>query len=112
MFSKIFDESYKGQAIWGKETICELHRELYDLLVVGLYQTNLPLLGKIIPILERAYTCGIKMNRKMVENKCQIQGWEKYVDKQEVIRLRKARRHLVKELERIRKIRDETGNSI
>lgn len=104
MFSEIFDNSIKGKNVWGSETICELHREIYDLLVIGLYKTNPKLLKLIVPILERAYICGIKMNRKMIDNKCEIKGWERHLDKNEVIRIRAARRHLVEELERIKKI--------
>jgi hypothetical protein len=106
MISKIFDNVEKGKRVWEKETICELHREIYDLLVIGLCATNPILLRRIIPILERAYICGIKMNRKMVDKKCQMQGWEKHIDKKEVIRIRLLRKKLVAELERIKKIRD------
>jgi hypothetical protein len=108
VLSRIFDNSHKGRNVWSKETICELHREIYDLLVLGLHKSNPALLAKLIPILERAYVCGIKMNRKMVEAKCQIKGWEEHLDKDEVIRLRILRRELTKELERIR----ETRNSV
>lgn len=104
MFSEIFDKSIKGQNIWSKETICELHREIYDVLVVGLHKTNPKLLRAIIPILERAYVCGIKMNRKMVEKKCEMKGWEEHLNKEQVIQIRRLRKHLVKELERIKAI--------
>jgi len=102
MFSEIFDQYHKGTQVWGNETICELHREIYDLLVLGLHNTNAELLNKIIPILERAYICGIKMNRKMIESKCAIVGWEKHLNKNDVDRIRRLRKSLVEELERIR----------
>jgi len=102
MFSKIFDNTNKGKNVWEKQTICELHREIYDLLVLGLYKDNLPLLKKVVPILERAYVMGIKMNRKMIESKCQIVGWEKHYKPNEVKHLRELRKHLVSELERVR----------
>ena len=106
MFSKIFDEAEKGARLWGKETICELHRQIYDLLVVNLYNKNPKLLKQLIPILEKAYVCGIKMNRKMLEHKCSIRGWEEHVDEASVIKLRLLRKHLVEELERIRDCRN------
>lgn len=106
MFSKIFDESYKGKTIWVNETICELHRGIYDMLVLGLAGSNPKLLKKIIPLLEKAYVAGMKMNRKMIENKCAIKGWEEHHDKAEVIRLRGLRKSLIKELERIRDLRN------
>jgi hypothetical protein len=112
MFSEIFDNSIKGQNVWGRETICELHREIYDLLVVGLYKSNPELLKLIVPILERAYTCGIKMNGKMVQHRCQIEGWEDHLDKAEVIRIRQVRKHLIKELERIHEVNTRIRSSM
>lgn len=105
MFSKIFDDTNKGKDMWDKETICELHRELYDLTVLGLYESNRPLLKMIVKILERAYVMGIKMNRKMIDSKCQIIGWEKHYNPQEVKRIRNLRKNLVSELERVRDLR-------
>jgi hypothetical protein len=104
MFSVVFD-NHKGliigQARAGEETICELHREIYDLLVLCLAEKHCDTLLKIIPILERAYICGIKMNKKMVDNKCKMTDWSKHTDKQEAVRLRILRRNLVRELERV-----------
>lgn len=99
MLSKIFDTG-KGRHIWPERTICEVHREIYDLLVAGLWTTNQQLLYKIIPLLEEAYIDGIKMTKKLVDNKCSFPDWEKNLPSEEVIRLRKLRIHLTEELNR------------
>jgi len=92
--SKIF-ETQKGQSFYPRRTICELHRRIYDLCVIGL-QDNPEFLKKLISLLEEAWLYGLKMNRKLVENK--LSSIEKEiakstisVDKKEARRLRKER---------------------
>jgi len=83
MFSRVF-ENKKGHRVWENETICELHRQIYDLLVIGEYD-------KIVPVLEKAYKCGIKMTQKLVDYKCSLPDWEEHISKEEVRRIRKLR---------------------
>jgi len=92
--SKIF-ETRKGQVSYHRRTICELHRRIYDLCVLEL-QDNPEFLKKIISLLEEAWLYGLKMNRKLVENKLgliekEIAKPNTNFDKKEASRLRKER---------------------
>jgi len=100
MYSKIFN-TRKGKRVWENETICELHRQIYDNLFVNLCVANPSLLDKITPILERAYICGIKMTQKLLDNKCALPEWEKHVSPEEVKRLRQLRIELSEKLNEI-----------
>ena len=67
MISKIF-ESTKGQAVASTRTICEIHREIFDKLII--YFSDRPGgLKKVIPLLDEAFIVGVKMNKRMVEAK-------------------------------------------
>jgi hypothetical protein len=91
MPSKVFD-TRKGRHIWPLRTICEVHRELYDLLALEKYD-------QILPLLEEAYELGIKMTKKLVEYKLSLPEWKDNNNK-EAQRLRKLRIEL------------EAGNSL
>jgi hypothetical protein len=63
----IFDTD-KGKHIYPRRTVCEVHREIYDLAVIYLF--NQPeQLAKMTVLLEEAFLMGIKMNKKLVEHK-------------------------------------------
>jgi hypothetical protein len=98
--SKIFDDR-KGRHIWPQRTICEVHRELYDILVLALYPNQEALLEKIVPLLEEAYIAGLKMNKKLVENKVSLPDWDANLSAQESSRIRKLRIELTEKLKRI-----------
>lgn len=83
MYSRVFDNK-KGKRIWIENTICEIHKQIYDLLVIGEYE-------KIIPLLEKAYECGIKMTKKLVEYRCSLPDWEEHTSREEIRRIRKLR---------------------
>ncbi len=52
-------------------TICEVHREIYDILLDANIDS-----GKIIDLLEEAYDMGKKMNNKLVQyKKGYDEGW-------------------------------------
>ena len=104
MSSKIFNLD-KGKHVWQSETICELHRQIYDLLFIGLYSKDKALYDAIIVPLEKVYICGIKMTKKMLENKLSLPDWEKHETPDEIKRLRELRIHLTEKL-------NEIGNSI
>jgi len=67
-FSELFNHS-KGKTVHTNRTICELHRELYDLCVLELHDTNPKLMYKMIKLLEDAFIMGVKMNKKLVKYK-------------------------------------------
>lgn len=92
MYSKIFDNR-KGKHIWPQRTICEVHREIYDLLVVGKHDA-------ILEKLEEAYVMGIKLCRKLTEYKCELPEW-KNNDSQESRDLRELRIQLTKDVDEI-----------
>ena len=103
-FSDIFDKD-KGIYTYGKRTICEVHRELYDQIILGLHNTNIPLIKKLVPLLEEALIMGIKMNNKLIEHKCGNDEWsEENLNKEAIKKLREERINLIKILETNEKI--------
>ena len=68
MISEIFSSS-KGKTIHRNRTICELHRELFDMVVLCLYEKDPDLLKEIVNLLERCFVDGVKMNRRLVRYK-------------------------------------------
>lgn len=104
-FSKLFD-SQKGETVHTNRTICELHRELYDLCVMGLHDKDPELMKQMIKVLEDAFIMGVKMNKKLCKYKLGTSSkWNekeyrnKDVSRDEVIQRRKKRKNLVKMLE-------------
>jgi hypothetical protein len=89
-------DSTKGTRVSKKLTICEIHRQLYDLLVVEL-QDKPELLNKVKKLLDNACEIGIKMTKKLIEYKCSLPNWEKNCNIEEVKRLRKLRLQLEQE---------------
>lgn len=57
----------KGTKIDNRRTICEVHRELYDRLVLALADRP-QLLEQLVPLLEEAFNMGISMNNKLIEH--------------------------------------------
>jgi len=96
--SKIFNES-KGQHIWLAETICEVHRQMYDLMVIHLRLQNPELFNQLLPLLEKAYMYGIKITKKLIDYKCMLPHSEKILSVDEVIKLRQLRIKLDAEIE-------------
>lgn len=81
-------ETRKGRHVWNEQTICELHRMIYDILVAN---GDVELLHKTTPLLEKAYQCGIKMTKKLVEYKLSLPEWDAHENIEEVKRLRQLR---------------------
>jgi len=75
MRSEVF-ESRKGRHIWPQRTICEVHRELYDRLRLGVDKRDWALIEHMLPQLEEAYLLGIKMTKAMVEKKLSLPEWQ------------------------------------
>lgn len=67
LYSEMF-ESHKGKATNSKLSICEAHRQIYDLLVLNLQDRPI-LLGKLIPLLEVVFAQGISVVHKLIEYK-------------------------------------------
>jgi hypothetical protein len=67
MVSKIF-ESPNGSKINSLRTICEVHREIFDLLVIHLHNDP-EALKKLVIKLEEAYIMAKKMDKRLLEQK-------------------------------------------
>ena len=67
MISKIF-ESEKGEAVGRRRTICEIHREIFDELIIN-FHGRPKSIKKIIKLLEEAFVVGVKINEKLTEHK-------------------------------------------
>lgn len=97
-FSKIFDTP-KGEMVYDKRTLCEVHRDIYDLIVIN-FQDRPEEMLQIIKLLEEAYLMGIKMNAKLIEYKCGNDEWaDKNYNQQEILKRRCKRIKLIKILE-------------
>ena len=101
MFSKIFGSKKGAKLPHHNRTICELHRELYDLIVLGLSETDQKLMMKMIKVLEDAFIMGVKMNKKLVKHKLDSSSkWKekeyrnKDVNREKFAQLRKDREKL------------------
>ena len=112
-YSKLFD-SQKGETIHTNRTICELHRELYDICVIGLHDKDIELMNKMIKVLEDAFIMGVKMNKKLCKYKLGTSSkWDKKeyrnkeVKREEVVERREYRKRLVKILDKNNKILKE-----
>ena len=77
----------KGKRVHNRRTICEVHRHIYDLLMIR-YNDD-----EIADLLDEAFVIGIKMNNKLVEYK--------YIYERECCR------QDTKKLEELRKLRIE-----
>ena len=104
MLSKIFSSS-KGKTVHSNRTICELHRELFDISVMCLYEKDIDLLKEIINLLEKSFVEGVKMNRRLVRYKLGSSSkWDKKeytksnYTKKEIREMRKKRIRLEKML--------------
>ena len=96
----MMDKTRKGMAACFKRTICEVHREIYDILVIELAATRPEVIERIVPLLEEAFLMGVKLNKKLVENKLANQDETGQTnDTRKAIALRRERIRLVKMLE-------------
>ncbi len=104
-FSKLFDSGKGSKPPHTNRTICELHRELYDLCVLRLYKKDPELMMEMIRILEDAFIMGVKMNKKLCEYKLGSSSkWDKKeyrnedVDRKVIAKRRRKRERLEKML--------------
>jgi len=98
--SEMFNNS-KGRFTENFRTICEVHRDIYDLLYVGVEKKDWSKIEEILPFLEEAYKGGVKITGKLAEYKYAWSCWDKNVPDDEKKRLRDLRIHLEEEARRI-----------
>jgi len=109
MFSELFDNTTKGTHVWPIRTICEMHRELYDDMVLLLAEEHQQAFLKLLPKLEECYLTGIKLAKALIKNKIERPDCKNTdIDKNYKERLNRV--HLIKELERQDKILKDFEN--
>jgi len=90
------DETRKGLQVYPQRTICEVHRDIYDLLVIELAsQTRPDVIRKLVPLLEEAFIMGVKLNKALVEHKLSQDFTAPANDVEKAEKLRKERIRLV-----------------
>jgi len=67
MISEIF-ETEKGTQCCECRTICEVHREMYDICVLEFHDRPAQL-RRVVKLLEESFVMGVKMNQRLVEQK-------------------------------------------
>jgi len=99
MVSELFDDA-KGKQTYGKRTICEVNREIYDVCVLGLHGKDDVLLNKIVPLLEESYMMGVRMNIKLIQHKDGNDEWaEDNMNAEQIKAIRSKRVELIKMME-------------
>ncbi len=93
MLSKDIFKSAKGKRVTGVRTICEIHREIYDAIV-------LDELDRAIALLEEAFFMGTRMAKRMIEKKIYDLDFDKEKDgaSEESRRLKRQERIRLQEL--------------
>lgn len=108
MFSDLMDKTRKGRSACVKRTICEVHRDIYDVLVIELAITRPEVIKKVVPLLEEAFIMGVKLNKALVEHKLASQDETgEPTDIKKVKIVRRKRLCLIKLLEKNNQILDE-----
>ena len=97
MISEIF-ESKKGERVGARYTICEVHRELFDLLLIEL-KNDPELLRRVVRLLETAFVMGIKMNSRLIEKQISEEYGQNHNAKANA-EMREKRKELVEILKR------------
>lgn len=82
------EESTKLQRVCSKRTICEVHRQIKDLVFFDGDKKE------ILALVDEAFEMGVAMTKKLVEYKCSLPDWKKNTNKEEIARIRKLRLEL------------------
>ena len=101
------DKMSKGRDVGPKRTICEVHREIYDILVIELATTRPDVIEKIVPLLEEAFIMGVKLNKALVEHKLSQDFTAEQTDIKTALARRRERLRLVMMLEQNNQILSE-----
>ena len=96
-------QSGKGRRVDAERAICEQHRTIADLLIIGL-KDRPDVLEEIMPHLNEAYKMGIRLVLALIERKIKLPEWEQN-NTVLAVKLRAERNRLVKEL-------NETGRCL
>lgn len=104
------DKTNKGRHVYNKVTICEKHREIYDVLITELATTRPDVIERIVPLLEEAYIMGIKLNKRLVEHKLSEDYTAPANDMEKAKELREKRIRLVEMLDENNQTLEEYGD--
>ena len=105
MISEIF-ESEKGKAVGCTRTICEIHREIFDQLIL-LFNDRPKGLKRVVKLLDEAFIVGVKINEKLAEHKLEQPFAPNDWKSRDAIR--EKRKELVKMLNANRKFLEKYG---
>lgn len=86
----------KQSRFCSKRTICEVHRQLYDLLVINLTNKNEKLLGECTILLSEAFELGVSLVRSLLDYNLSLPKWKKVENREELKKLRKLRSDIIK----------------
>lgn len=88
----------KGNRFAGKRTICEVHRQLYDLLVIELSkdEKHEQLLINVDKLLSEAFGMGISLCKSLLDYKLALPKWKRIENRKELVRLRDLRNKIVR----------------
>ena len=92
------DTTDKGRYTYPKRNICEVHRELYDHLVIELAVDRPDVIDKLVPLIEEMFIMGIKMNKALVEKKLSQDFTAPFQDQNEIAVRRQERVDLLEML--------------
>lgn len=97
--SEFFESDFKRLHIYPKETICEVHKQIYDLLVLNC-QGDPEFLKEVLGKLEVVYLMGMKLCKKLIDYKCALPEWKDNDDEyiQNLRRIRVRLSHTIKEV--------------
>ena len=79
-----------------KRTICEVHRQLYDLIIVKVDDPDVRAQMKML--IEEAFVMGIKLCQRLIDRKAKMLEWERCDNAAEINALRQERIRLEKEI--------------
>jgi len=77
-----------------KQTICEVHRQLYDL--VTLYVEDSDIRCDAQALVKEAFGMGVSLVKKLIEHKIGMLSWNRVEDRETIKRLRQQRIELEK----------------
>ena len=75
-----------------KRTICEVHRQAYDIISVKIKDPNVR--EELRTLIEEAFGMGVKLVQRLIDHKIEMLEWDKCSNRNEVNALRKERLRL------------------
>lgn len=99
-------EDYKGIMPYEDRTICEVHKEIYDILVLTC-QDKPEMLEAVFSLLEEVYEMGVKLCLKLADYKYEM-DWD--INNEEAVKLRILRAFLTRKREELERLAGNRKN--